>query len=450
VSNSRRGLLAAGLAVVVIGSTGAVWTLNASAEETTAAEAPAAAVAPADVAADADVAAEAEAPATAEVAPATETSPAAETPPAAEAPSASRPAPVSVPPKLLPWGAKPTKLKVARTGSSSKAIAAAGADAAPEDPSKSTGSVWAPKGGRGTNGKFVKSARTTVVPPAPPAFGTAKVAAAAKADDRPVNFHYLVGGTGGATDGTWANLTIEKPKLADGDYHTLAEIAVQSEGARHTVEVGWTVDRSLNKDDEPHLFVFYWKDGKRTCYNECKWTQKHPLIGPGAVLPVGTSKRFGIQHSDSAWWIAYNSQWIGYFHDENWDYNFTQGAISQWFGEVASPSLTPCTQMGNGKGSTDGNAARIGSISTTNGPKVDFDVDPRPKYLVEPGNPIPPTIYDPENNKDHKDKPWWSPWTGTEIGDAGTTFRYGGPVYPRVKDPKSTDPNDPGVPIVKC
>src|SRR5690348_2926134 len=56
VSNSRRGLLAAGLAAAVVGSMGVVWTLNASAEETPEAPVPAVA-APADGAAPADVAA---------------------------------------------------------------------------------------------------------------------------------------------------------------------------------------------------------------------------------------------------------------------------------------------------------------------------------------------------------------------------------------------------------
>ncbi|MGW4940642.1 neprosin family prolyl endopeptidase [Actinoplanes sp. NPDC004185] len=414
MSNSRRGLLAAGLAVAVVGTMGTVWTLNASAEET--AEAPAAAAAP-ETAETAPEAAET-APAAIETAP--------ETPAAGDA--------ILTPPKLLPWGAKPQRLKRAKPGASSKAVAAAGADAAPADKSGAVTPTreYAPKGGQGANGAFLKSARTTVVPPTPPNTGTVKAAAAA---DRVVNFHYAVGAQDGETDGTWANLTVEKPKLVEGDYHTLAELAVRSADSQQTVEVGWTVDRSVNGDDDPHLFVFYWKDGVAKCYNACGWTQIHKTVKPGDTLPVGTSKRFGIMHDGNAWWIAYNSEYIGYFHDKNWEGRFTRAGLAQWFGEVASPSLTPCTQMGNGKPASDGDAARIGSISMTKGPTVGFQLDMRPKFKVDP--PLPPVQIE------KPDEPYWTPWTGALR--TPTTFRYGGPDYP-LKDPK--DPESE--PIVKC
>jgi hypothetical protein len=398
VSNSRRGLLAAGLAVAVVGSMGTVWTLNANADETAAAEAPAA-----------------EAPAA--EAPAVDA-------PAADSPAAVAPvtaASVSVPPKLLPWGTRPERLKRARAGANSAAVAAAGADAAPADKSGSMTPTaeYAPKGGR-SRGSFVKTMHTTVVPPAPPAVGAAQAAAA----DRVVNFHYVVGAELGETDGTWANLTVEKPKLVEGDYHTLAELAVQSADTQQTVEVGWNVDRSVNGDDDPHLFVFYWKDGKRTCYNSCGWTQYSKTVKPGDTLPVGAQKRFGIQHSNNAWWIAYDSEWIGYFSDKNWEGRYTKGGVTQWFGEVAAATLTPCTQMGNGLGAGSGGAARIGSISMTNGPAVKFDLDARPKMELAPDVT-------------------YSPYTYNARSD--TTFRYGGPVYPL------TDPENPNSdPIVKC
>ncbi|MFI7539802.1 neprosin family prolyl endopeptidase [Actinoplanes sp. NPDC049599] len=388
---------------------GTVWTLNASAEETPEAEAPAAVVAPADTAVETAI---------------TEAAPVA-------------PAAVSVPPRLLPWGSRPVKLKRARAGASSAAVAAAGADAAPADKSGSMKPKpeYAPKGGQGPNGKFLKSMRTNVVPPMPPSVGTADVTAAAA--DRPVNFHYAVGTQLGESDGTWANLTVEKPRLVEGDYHTLAELAVRSADTQHTVEVGWTVDRSVNGDDDPHLFVYYWKDGKRTCYNACGFTQYSKTVKPGDTLPVGTQKRFGIQHAGSAWWIAYDSEWIGYFHDSNWEGRYTKVGVTQWFGEVASPSLTPCTQMGNGKLSTSGSAARIGSISMTNGPVVKFDLDQSPDYLVDVENPLPPVP--PTKPED----PTWTPWTGELL--SATTFRYGGPVYP-LKDPKDENSG----PIVTC
>lgn len=52
---------------------------------------------------------------------------------------------------------------------------------------------------------------------------------------------------------------------------------VQSEDGRHIVEVGWTVDRELNGDAQPHLFVYHWVDGQATCYNGCGFVQYSPL-----------------------------------------------------------------------------------------------------------------------------------------------------------------------------
>jgi hypothetical protein len=373
VSNARRGFLAAGLAAAVVGSTGVIWTLNANAAETPDAETPAAVVAPV-----AEVAEE----------------------------------PVPVPPKLLPWGAKPRKIKVAKAGASSAAVAAAGAAAAPADKSGSLVPEpdFAPKGFKAGNNSLER-AKTTVVPPAPPTATASVTTAMAAPEERPVVFHYSVAAQFGETDGTWANLTVEKPTLAEGDYHTLAELAVRTTDLQQTVEVGWTVDRSVNGDNDPHLFVYHWVDGKKTCYNSCGFTMYSKTVKPGDTLPVGAQKRFGIVHSGTAWWIAYDSEWIGYFSDKNWGGKFTKGELTQWFGEVASPSVDPCSEMGNGLSADKGNAARIGSITMTNGPAVKFEPEARsPHYSARP------------------------------VPDTEATFRYGGSGAPKATKEKPDNP----------
>ncbi|GAA2565661.1 hypothetical protein GCM10010435_43150 [Winogradskya consettensis] len=328
MSKSRRGLLAAGLATAVVGATGVVWTLNASAAETPA---------PSTV---------------------------------AESASADAVAPVNeataVPPKLLPWGDRPTELTQAEAGADSEEVADAGADAAPADTSGSLlpEAEYAPKG-RISEDSTLRKGYTSVVPPAPPAAGKAT----AKAKAGAVYYLYAQGQQEGDTDGTWANLSIAKPELKQGDYHTLTEIAVQTTNGDHVVELGWNVDRTVNGDSDPHLFVFYWKDGVATCYNACGWTQYSSSMKPGDTLPAGVAKRMGIQHSDGNWWVAYDSEWIGYFPDSLWEGRFTRGEYTQWFGEVAANNQNPCTQMGNGLGPTSGTAARVGSISMTNGPE---------------------------------------------------------------------------------
>ncbi|AGL14080.1 neprosin family prolyl endopeptidase [Actinoplanes sp. N902-109] len=324
MSNSRRGLLAAGLAAAVVGATGVVWTLNANAAETPAAPA---------------------------AQPVTETTAADDA--------------VPVPPALLPWGEEPHDITRGSAGASSSAVAAAGADAAPADTSGATEPVaeYGPKGRSSRNGTLTRD-HTDIVPPTPP--GTDKGGKKVTGD---VYFNYAVGSQTGDTDGTWANLTIAKPELAQGDYHSLTEVTVQTVDGRQIVELGWTVDRSVNGDDDPHMFVYYWKDKVPTCYNACGYKQFSPNVKPGDTLPVGVQKRFGIQHTDDKWWIAYDSEYIGYFPDSLWNGTYTRGGLSQWFGEVASPSESSCTDMGNGEPASEGNAARVGSISMTNGPE---------------------------------------------------------------------------------
>jgi hypothetical protein len=258
-----------------------------------------------------------------------------------------------------------------------------GADIAPSRHPRGKRAEYLPKG-------FVSSRRTerstrVPVPPVPPAFGKVPPPPDGKRD---VRFHYSSVRQKGDSEGTYANLVIAGPdkedpnnkvKLGLGDYHTLTEISVQSADGKQAVEVGWTIDRLLNGNDQPHLFVYHWVDGKRTCYNTCDFsapdpkTVGTPSVGPGGALPAGTVRNFGIQFSGNAWWIAYGTEWIGYYPATNWqdpvtkEYKFTRATQHQWFGEVASSSLDPCTSMGTGE--TSGlvaKSARIGGIYLVN------------------------------------------------------------------------------------
>ncbi|MET8147281.1 neprosin family prolyl endopeptidase [Actinoplanes sp. NPDC049668] len=326
---------------------GIVWTLNASAEEAPEVEIPAAAT---------DVVAE---------------------------------EPVFVPPPLLPWGERPRKNKRGKTGASGAELAASGADAAPpaaSDLLKSRPELAAK--GDIPNPKVLKTGKTAAepAPPAPPT--------SAKAGPNDHTFNYAGAFQYADNDGSWANLVIPRPQRHKLDDHTLAEISVEAgpDNNKQRVEVGWTVDEHLNGDEDPHLFVYYWVDGKNGCYNykldpnnpkkNCIAFQEIPgATKPGYTLPVGKSMRFGIEHFGGAWWVAYGSEWIGFYPDSVWKGNYTRSNLVQWFGEVASPlGKPPCSQMGNGEvpsnGDPDNNVpakgGRIGSISFTNGPAVAF------------------------------------------------------------------------------
>jgi hypothetical protein len=267
------------------------------------------------------------------------------------------------PPALLPWGARPATMRTGQAGTSSEALAAAGLSAAePAQP----GAQYAPKGN--------------------PAVSSASTTKALELDA--TNYFYNVGSQSAVTDGFYASVTIAKPVLGAADSHSLAELAVQSADGRQIVEVGWTVDPAVNGDANPHLFVYHWVNGAETCYNACGFVQVSTTVRPGATLPVGSAKPFGIQFSDNAWWISYDSEFIGYFPVTLWTgagvASFSKSGLLQVFGEVASSSTAPCADMGNGLLGTNAGAATLGSITYTNGPTVTLNIraEPAVAYYV--------------------------------------------------------------------
>ncbi|GID30209.1 uncharacterized protein DUF239 [Paractinoplanes brasiliensis] len=340
VLKSRRGLMAAGLAIAVVGAIGVVSTVNAGADQIES-------VPEASAPAEASDAAGADA--------ANATGPLA---------TASR-----KPPPLLPWGDRPKKLKRGAAGATSSKLRSQGLSAAPAE----AGESLVPKGeygpkGRTTRNSILRTAVTDVVPPKPPGL---------KAEDKTVNFMYNTGAQSADTAGVYANITIGRPELDRDDYHSLAELALQSADGSQTIEVGWTVDRVVNGDDDPHLFVFHWVNDVAQCYNGCGWIQADGEIKPGATLPYGVTKKFGIQYYDKGWWIAYDTAWIGYFPEEIWNkqgVKFNRSGYVQVYGEVAAGvnKDKTCTDMGNGTPSSKDTAARVSSVSYIDGPPVDL------------------------------------------------------------------------------
>lgn len=137
---------------------------------------------------------------------------------------------------------------------------------------------------------------------------------------------------------------------ADANSHSLQELAVQSSDALQIVEIGWTVDRSLNGDNAPHLFVYHWVDGIPTCYNGCGFVQTSTAVVPGMKLASGGFSTFRIEHVGDRWQLSLDGTMFGYFPDSLWGSSvFSQPLLLQTFGEVASTSTPTCNQMGTGK-----------------------------------------------------------------------------------------------------
>ena len=161
----------------------------------------------------------------------------------------------------------------------------------------------------------------------------------------------------GTADVVHSVMSITQPDLNWVDYHTLSELAVYDGGQK--LELGWTIDRSLNGNVLPHLFVFHWVNNVGTCYNGCGFVSVSSSTFPGEVLTAGTSGSFAIEHWQGNWWFYYNGTWFGYFPDSLWNGQFTAPTSVQAFGEVSASSSRPCTQMGNGLFAEDPNSASI-------------------------------------------------------------------------------------------
>lgn len=188
-------------------------------------------------------------------------------------------------------------------------------------------------------------------------------------------YHYAVGQqTGLVADGAAVNLTVETPYMNsahDGSSsHSLAELLVRDTSGANRIEVGWRKPVS----SATALFVYHRVNGVPQGYNLCT-DNAAVSLNAGAPIPAGdvgtgVGKRFQILHSGSAWWIAYQQQWICHFPDTVWTsqgVTFNKVNIVQAYGETAATATTtPCMDMGNGQAASSSTAARIGSYTLQN------------------------------------------------------------------------------------
>jgi hypothetical protein len=165
-----------------------------------------------------------------------------------------------------------------------------------------------------------------------------------------LEYLYVAVSQGGThTGGAGATIMQADPALGIGDYHSLAEIAIESADQQQIVEIGWTVDAGVNGDVQPHVFAYHWVDGQGTCYNACGWVQVSPHKRPGMRVKPGEAHRYEIQRVHDDWWLFYDGEAMGYYPQSLWSGSFQAVGLTQWFGEVSASVTAPCTQMGNGK-----------------------------------------------------------------------------------------------------
>jgi hypothetical protein len=150
-----------------------------------------------------------------------------------------------------------------------------------------------------------------------------------------------------------------------GGAHSLQEISLQDSAQQQTVEIGWTVDRGVNGDALPHLFVYHWVNGGTSCYNGCGFVQVSTKNTPGEAVTAGQSAQFAIQFRQGNWWVEYKNDWVGYFPESLWSNTFTTAQVISAFGEVSEASSPSCTDMGNGLFGTASGSSWISSYQLT-------------------------------------------------------------------------------------
>jgi len=246
---------------------------------------------------------------------------------------------------------------------------------------------------------------------APATFATPAVPGVAPAVDAPICgfgacFDYVAGRQFAFASGASVQLWEARPEIDPNDIpneHSLQELAVQSTDGSQIVEIGWTVDKGLNGDLAPHLFIFHWVDNIPTCYNGCGFVQTSTAVTPGMRLPSGHLGTFQIDHVGDRWELSLDGTMFGYFPDALWGTSvFTQPLLIQAFGEVASTSAPTCNDMGTGKFADSAASSQISGFKLLN--------STTPADLFAPGFEL---VTSPD---------WY-----TASDETPTSFRLGGP-----------------------
>jgi uncharacterized protein (TIGR03382 family) len=194
-----------------------------------------------------------------------------------------------------------------------------------------------------------------------------------------------------------------QPTVLSADSHSLAEISVETSDSKQIAEVGWTVDPEYAGDTLPHLFVFHWVDGKPTCYDGCGWEQVSQTRYPGMIVTLTRDpQQVVFQYMNSAWWVWYQSEWIGFFPVDLWEADFASAGLIQWFAEVAG-TQQPSSEMGDGVLAAMPNAAFMTNL------QVESASGESEMALLSPSTVTDPGVYE------------------LSITEAG--FSFGGPGY---------------------
>jgi len=174
--------------------------------------------------------------------------------------------------------------------------------------------------------------------------------------------------------GVRARLTVGQPEIgwfinqSGSDVFTLAQIAVSNSNNSNTVEFGWIVEPQ-RYDRIARLGLSRVVSGIQRVVTPSNLEGFVRLSGPDIGSPVSSTADYEIRHFDASgslpgrWSVFFNGTEIGYFPDSVWSNNFKSAESVFAQGEIAATRNTPpCSDMGNGLGSPEANAATIGGL----------------------------------------------------------------------------------------
>lgn len=194
-----------------------------------------------------------------------------------------------------------------------------------------------------------------------------------------LTYLYVVGAETKTMPGAAVLVTVAKPTVTAGDFHSLAEMAVFSADGQQAVEVGWSVDATTFGDNNPHFFATRWTNGVFGGYNDATWSDWAANMtvnrGTSLVGDVGQLKTFQISYGSGAWWVYYDNVAVGSFPASDWTSpTFTTGSVWKVWGEVAANVASPTTQMGNGLCAANTTAAKFSSMTYSDGSNANLVV----------------------------------------------------------------------------
>jgi hypothetical protein len=173
-----------------------------------------------------------------------------------------------------------------------------------------------------------------------------------------------------SADGTSADLTVANPRVAKGDFDSVAYIEATSANEEQAVLVGWVVDPGFFKNSRTHLFTQVEINNRFLDFNADFKTARGSSCRPGSALRTGKQQAFALLQHAGDWQVKLGGRVCGVFTDTVWRGEFTKASLLFWVGEVFVATSRPCTQMGDGKPASSASAAvfsRIALFTTTNG-----------------------------------------------------------------------------------